>query len=96
MTHTGAIRPYQATAYGRNTGVIQREERGFLTVEEGVSALPGLLLAAGSRWSKSWPASRCPSRLHCQAVCTDAGHETRPRFFLGTPLARVLCAARPS
>ena len=26
MTHTGAIRPYQATAYGRNTGVIQ--ERG--------------------------------------------------------------------
>ena len=47
MTHTGAIRPYQATAYGRNTGVIQREERGYLTVEEGVSCSSG---AAAGRW----------------------------------------------
>lgn len=35
MSDTGAIRPYRVNAYGRNTGGIQREERGFLTVEEG-------------------------------------------------------------
>jgi hypothetical protein len=75
---TTVLRPYQFDGYGRNTVVIQREERGFLTVNTGRDASSQCMHA---RWSvmvaalagEPVPAPPdLPGRVHRAPRVTDA------------------------